>query len=220
MELIEYNNHKKLINAHYSFNDLVFVDRVFCLLTECGNDMNYGEYISKFYTCGMIKMLKSLNLYDVKGRGVNKKTYVHPFIALAIDTSILSNEDVAKNIVKFWNGGYGSLPKIEITDYSNYNLIKESRASSSLACYGTYIVYNPNNQLYKIGRSKNVYSRLVTLKKEHGKDVVCIGYCNTDNESVIHYEYRKYRMFGEWFKITSDDILDIFNKYSFFNYDR
>jgi hypothetical protein len=201
-------------NIHDRFNDSVFVDRVFHVLKEDGIDIVYGDYISKFYKNGMIKLLKSLNVYKTIGRADTKKTFVHPRLLMIIETSILNSEDIGRNIVRMVKGEY-CMDRFQNIDLSVYNTLESSKAKKEAGNYATYIIYNPHNNLYKVGKSKNVFKRFETLKTEFSKELCFIGYCEFDFESEIHFEYKDFRIFGEWFDIQIDHVLDIFSKYKF-----
>lgn len=196
------------------YNDTTFIDRVYCLLTEDEINLSYGSYISKVYKNGMIKVLKSLNIYQTTGRGSNKIVMVHPRIKLAIDTTIVEAEHIGRNIVHISLGKYDMTPFIEL-DLVKYTLLAEAMAKKELGNFSTYIIYNPLNDLYKIGRSKNVYKRFINLKQEYSKDLQLLVYNEKDYESEIHFKYRELRNFGEWFNLDTDHLLDIINQYKF-----
>lgn len=97
----------------------------------------------------------------------------------------------------------------------NFNLLRCSKAKKEAGLFSTYIVYNSQNKLYKIGKSKNVFRRVNQLRKDYNKDLSFIGFNSIDYEAEIHFEYRQYREFGEWFSICINEVLDIFLKYKF-----
>jgi hypothetical protein len=213
MEMVKYNT-AILTNANELFNTSTFVDRVYCFLVELGMDLNYGDYISKYYKNGMIKLLKSLDLYKTTGRGNNKITLIDPRIAFVVDTTIADSTTQAKSIIKLANQEY-SFDKFTEYSLEEYNKLECGEAKKTVGSYLTYIIYNPNNELYKIGMSKNVYNRLSQLKNEVAPNIELIAYCEKDYESEIHFKYRDKRKFGEWFNITIDDVLDIYSAYGF-----
>jgi hypothetical protein len=66
-----------------------------------------------------------------------------------------------------------------------------------------YFVYEPLSKLVKIGRSKNVYKRLLSLSTSSPYDLTLINYGyfkDADKaEKSIHKQLAKYRVKGEWF---------------------
>jgi hypothetical protein len=213
MEMIKYNT-AILTNANELFNTSTFVDRVYCFLVELGMELNYGDYISKYYKNGMIKLLKSLDLYKTTGRGDNKITLIDPRIAFVVDTTIADSTTQAKSIIKLVNQEYNFDNFIEYS-LEKYNQLECGQAKKTVGSFSTYIIYNPNNELYKIGMSKNVYNRFSQLKNEVAPNIELIAYCENDYESEIHFKYKEKRRFGEWFSLTMDDVLDIYSAYNF-----
>ena len=202
-------------NQHVALNNTLFIDRVFCTLKECGLNINYGGYVSKCFGSGHISVLKSLDLYKTVGRGTSKKTFVHPIINYIISTTISDSETQAKAIIDLCSGKFYKLFNVKIESYQKYNNLKESELFSRLEGCATYVIFNPTSKLYKIGRTKNIYKRLITLKGEYGKDIFLCLYNVFDFESKLHFEYRDKRIFGEWFSLCEDDLLDIVIKYQF-----
>ena len=211
--MIKYNT-AATKNTNELFNTSTFVDRVYCLLVDLGMDLKYGEYISKYYKNGMVKLLKSLNLYKTTGRGNNKITLIDPRIAFVVDTTIADSATQAKSIIKLVNQEY-NLDKFTEYSLEKYNHLECGKANKKVGSYSTYIIYNPNNDLYKIGMSKNVYNRFYQLKKEVASNIELIAYSEINYESEIHFKYKEKRQFGEWFNLTMDDVLDIYSAYNF-----
>lgn len=198
-----------------SINSPVFIDRVYNCIKESGISIQYGDYISKSYKNGHINVLKSLGLYLVKGRGANRKVFVHEFLKLIMDTSISSSYNCAKTLITLFDGGFSSVNRFENVELSEFNNLSKSLESRGNSNFMTYIMYNPENELYKIGRTKSLDSRLKQIKREYGSQVKLVASCDEDFESLIHSIYSEEREFGEWFSISSDDLLDITNDYNF-----
>lgn len=214
--MIELKSHIGISNFSDRTKDSVFVDRVYQMLVEDGIPLNYGHFISKFYKNGMIKVLKSLGVYQVVGRAENKKIFVHPRILIIIDTTIVEPEQIGRNIVRLTNKEYDMTPFcINDIDIVSFNNLEMSMAEKEEGNYATYLIKNPHNGLVKVGRSKNVFKRFLKLKNEFSQDLIFVGFCKKDFESEIHFEYKDLRVFGEWFNLSSNDILDIYSKYLF-----
>lgn len=208
---IKYDN---IPNLSSNMDSTYFIDRLYAMLIEDGNDINYGEYISKYYKNGIIKVMKSLGIYKVTGRDENKSTFVHPRLKIVIDTTALDSESIGENVIKLFNGHYDPTPFNNL-DLTEFNALEESMAKKHNDGYLTYLIKNNNNSLCKIGRSKNPFKRLIQLKSEFCGDLILIGIIEEDIESELHFKYRRSNMFGEWFSLSDDDVLDIINDTKF-----
>lgn len=199
------------------FNTEKFIGRVASCLVEDGFDINLGDYITKSHIHGHIKVLKSLGLYRVIGRGANKQTMVDDKLLMIISTTLASATVVAKTVIKLVNGDYIGLKFGEI-NLENYNNLTVDIINNPLPSYCTYLFINRDCGLIKIGRSKDVFKRLFSVQSNVGtKNIDIVAYKNTDIESVLHIKYRFYRKYGEWFDLPIDIVLDIINENNFEN---
>ena len=78
--------------------------------------------------------------------------------------------------------------------------------------FQTYLVKDYNNGLVKIGKSKDIHTRLQVLGN---KDKQLIAYVRKDIETVLHREYKGKRIKGEWFNLADTEINKIISTYSF-----
>ena len=73
----------------------------------------------------------------------------------------------------------------------------------------TYLMIDENTGFYKIGYSKNVEYREKTLQSE--KPVIkLLFYCDNFIETELHKKYKSKRIRGEYFNLSADDIIDIY----------
>lgn len=186
-----------------------FYDRLFACLTEDGVDIKYGDLYSKCKKNGTIKVVKSLGLYKVDGRGINKTAQIHPKLNLIINTTVADSEVVAKTIADLFKGKYIGVDKFDIGNLDCFMALPDNDIIISDSSFGTYIILNKDSGLYKIGKTKDLGKRLATLKKEFCENLFVIGFCTRDIESELHILYSKHREFGEWFSIDMDVALDI-----------
>lgn len=211
MNLIEFDSRKiDLLKLNQSY----FYDRLFFVLKEDGNNIQYGEFAARIMKNGTVKVLKSLGIYLVKGARHNKTTYIHEKLQLIIKTTIASNDLVSETIIDLANGKYSTVKPIKINDFSLFYSLDDNYPCSIDNSKCTYIIYNPVNKLHKIGRSSNVFDRLNSLRNEISSNLELIFYIDNDIEGFLHKEYINVRMFGEWFNLSVDDILDIKNKHN------
>lgn len=72
-----------------------------------------------------------------------------------------------------------------------------------------YLFQAKGTNRYKIGRSKNFVTRLQTIQGQSPFELELVDYfysldCTFD-ESYIHKQKKQYRVFGEWFELSSKD---------------
>jgi len=81
-----------------------------------------------------------------------------------------------------------------------------------------YVVFNRNNELFKIGITQNPYERVRTIQSSSGSTVLDIlqieVQCNYDESSLtiekaLHLYYKDKRVIGEYFSLSISDILEI-----------
>lgn len=79
----------------------------------------------------------------------------------------------------------------------------------------TYVVFSRG--LYKIGKSKNVETRLKSLKTAN-PDIELLYLINEDVEKELHLRFKDSKYKNEWFRLTENDLLIIEQDYyQFFN---
>jgi len=200
----------------YDFRSTQFADRVISVLREDGVNISYGDFTSKVNRNGVIKVLKALGLYKVTGRGENRKTFVHPKINIIIKTTLADAKTVAKTIMNLYDGNLlEDMSAIKDVDLNLYNKLPNDDIKRCSIGYGTYILKNPDTNLIKVGKTKNLGKRIASLSREFGVELILIGWCDTDFENIIHEDYKEKRKYGEWFNLSDDDVLDIYSDYQF-----
>ena len=75
----------------------------------------------------------------------------------------------------------------------------------------TYVMIDVNTGYYKIGSSLKPKFREKTLRSDK-PTVSLLFYCDSNIELNLHRDYKHKRVRGEWFKLSKDDLLDIFDK--------
>jgi len=90
-------------------------------------------------------------------------------------------------------------------------LLKKSPTSDK----GThiYLMHNPNNGLYKIGKSKTPVFREKTLQAQEPEVELIFASKLTHGyvEKVLHIYFDAQRVRGEWFRLTDEDIEFVIN---------
>ena len=69
----------------------------------------------------------------------------------------------------------------------------------------TYLIYDDITQKFKIGKSYNPYKREKTLCSDRCS-IYLVAYCDYDIESVLHSMYSEYRVRGEWFSLSTNQV--------------
>lgn len=72
----------------------------------------------------------------------------------------------------------------------------------------TYLIYNVNTNMYKIGRSNDPSRREATLQSEEPQ-LKLISTCEENIEKFLHKKYKSKRVRGEWFILTQQDVDEI-----------
>ena len=76
-----------------------------------------------------------------------------------------------------------------------------------------YIMHDTSNNLYKIGKAVDPFSRLNNFKTANASIELLNYYPGfMADEKILHRNYEKYRVKGEWFKLKQKH-LDQINKY-------
>jgi hypothetical protein len=114
------------------------------------------------------------------------------------------------------NGRFGSV-KYKINDFfdnGSNNIILNLRKAK------TYIMYDPDLNLYKIGKTININQRKLALKIKH-KNILCLYFCEMDIESFVHKFHSRKRIKKEWFDLNEEDIKELLIKFNFkpYNYE-
>lgn len=78
--------------------------------------------------------------------------------------------------------------------------------------FQTYLARSNANGLIKIGKSKDIHTRMQVLST---KKVQLIGYVDRDIEVHLHSVYNAKRVQGEWFKLSEQDVSKIINTFGF-----
>lgn len=74
-----------------------------------------------------------------------------------------------------------------------------------------YVLYNPESELVKIGKTKNPHQRFNTLSNQNGSKfryyITEAIYIEGTVEKVMHNKFATRRMKGEWFSSNFDDVV-------------
>lgn len=90
-----------------------------------------------------------------------------------------------------------------------------------------YVLKNPATGLYKIGKSTNINQRVKTISMQSGVwvELICAAYIETFHtdysliETLLHRHFKPKRVIGEWFSLSTQDVLDIYSAFGLLNVD-
>lgn len=102
-----------------------------------------------------------------------------------------------------------SVPTIRAKKEKKEDLIKTDDRPTK-----TYLMIDESNGLIKIGKSFNPFKREKTLRSDTPK-LRLIATLDENKERELHVKYKKQRVRGEWFDLTSDQMLDLINNFGF-----
>jgi len=81
----------------------------------------------------------------------------------------------------------------------------------------TYVIYDSLSDIYKIGRSENPKKRLSTLQISN-KNISIVLICDDDVESLLHDRFSEKSVYGEWFNLDANDLLELIEIFNFKKY--
>lgn len=77
-----------------------------------------------------------------------------------------------------------------------------------------YVMRNERNGLVKIGRSLTPFSREATLQSEEPEITMLFHFSATEDvETQLHERFEAYRVRGEWFRLTNEQISSLCKEY-------
>lgn len=100
-----------------------------------------------------------------------------------------------------------------MTEYIEKKSVVEV-AYKKVSGFKTYIMIDKRTLMYKIGRSKSPSYREVTLQSENPL-IELIAICDEDIERKLHKLLKDYRVRGEWFRLTEDQVSKVISEYRF-----
>ncbi|MDQ2179131.1 GIY-YIG nuclease family protein [Marinifilum sp. D714] len=109
------------------------------------------------------------------------------------------------------------LAKLEYDVYIKKNKLKKFAIRNNSG-FVYFLKYETQNSPIKIGRAKNIQTRITQLQTSLPYDLETIGYIETDNyfdlERKIHLEFEDRKLKREWFELTISEVTEIITKYS------
>lgn len=112
--------------------------------------------------------------------------------------------DVGKN-------SYKALLDMVTEEKNEYTNIRKSfinsliQTNTLVSGQKTYLIYDDITQKFKIGKSYDPYKREKTLCSDRCS-INLVAYCDYDIESVLHSMYSEYRVRGEWFNLSTNQV--------------
>ena len=122
----------------------------------------------------------------------------HEYDHLEFDCKVLENSN---NFLEEWNNSIKQKYDEMTTSFIN-SLIQTNTIVSGQK---TYLMYDDITQKFKIGKSYDPYKREKTLCSDRCS-IYLVAYCDYDIESVLHSMYSEYRVRGEWFNLSTNQV--------------
>ncbi len=96
-------------------------------------------------------------------------------------------------------------------------LKEESSIGFEIGNQKTYVIYDYDRDLYKIGKSNNPEQRVKALSI-HGTKLSLILLNENNIEHHLHERFKLKKSNREWFSLDADDLLELIEKYNFTEY--
>lgn len=159
---------------------------------DCIKEVKISDSEITYYLYDMASVFYSLSIINPVFSLLFKNSYVKLFSVIqGIETKTWAEiiEDMAK--------------------YAENRLIKQKD-------YHTYILKDGAG-LYKIGKSADIHNRICNIQR-HNPTATPVLLIASDIEKHLHLQYDCKKIHGEWFELSDDDIISIYNKYYDFVY--
>lgn len=109
--------------------------------------------------------------------------------------------------------------KLQLQEYlEKAGIYANNNSSKAEGVNYLYVIFNPDNNLFKIGITCNLKKRLKQLRSQSGCNLTIvqsfasnteIDPCVTFVEKKLHEYYKNKRVSGEWFKLSFRDNVEI-----------
>jgi len=179
-------------------------------------DLKKNTRNKKQVTFGMMEVINFFPDETIKIiSNMNAVTCIAKIIADALTNSDIELIKNAREILL--NADLSDDVLVMIDEYCTFAsiTIKErmNNANAQIKQVKTYLVKNTNTGQYKIGMTAqdDVATRVAQFHGAAGSTCLIVGFCAGNIELKLHKEYRDKRTFGEWFKLTENDVNEIIN---------
>ena len=116
------------------------------------------------------------------------------------------NSDKIRDLIGLKNVSEHLIGAMESEAFYMLSCLLNARDKIATTNVSTYIVYNESNNLYKIGKTKDIDSRIKQIQLGTGAKLKIILLINSNVESELHKEFEDCRIHGEWFRLSELDI--------------
>ncbi|MDV8154526.1 GIY-YIG nuclease family protein [Acinetobacter bereziniae] len=121
-------------------------------------------------------------------------------------------EDVKGSLLEM-SSMIGDVEKYEGEMFFNFLKSLSAQVKKQDACLlKTYVVQDVDTGIVKIGKSKNVQTRLSAIKNNSGRNLKIIAIFPEDIEKQLHIKYAEFRKVGEWFSLPQFELDDLINE--------
>jgi len=113
--------------------------------------------------------------------------------------------DLPTKLSKYNNISKDLMFAIETQKYHLLDIVINEKLNSE-KIVKTYVLYNPSNKLYKIGKSIDVDKRKLQIKLGSGSELDIVVVIDNNVESELHRELKDCRVHGEWFRLGNSEL--------------
>lgn len=138
------------------------------------------------------------------GKALQNKDYMDimqtPELATAVHPKMKTQAMNSLGLLRYW----------QLKDCTLLTLEKRARSAK----IKTYLLYNPANDLYKIGKSINPDQRAINIQSMAGNPLKILYVIHENVEHELHKKFATQNHYGEWFTDESGSIRDYFKQHS------
>lgn len=160
--------------------------------------------------CNIMPLMASANIRTIQElhekTGISRKT----LSKLVNKESVMIKYETIITLCKLFNCDISDLLNLlDEEDYKKQQDIKNKKIIEKKKGH-VYFIKDPEINLIKIGRSKELEKRFYALNKEFNENLEVVHKIYTDDcyslEKILHERFDRVRFSGEWFKLSDEDI--------------
>lgn len=180
-------------NIHEIVNNKGFKETIYITLNSIGVvKLHIDDFLKEVEDKGLIKVLKSIGMWETYGRGDNKEVFCNSYIwtLLALELHPIFFTELVSN-----------------ADFSVLNIDFDTQVMlSKKEIMKTYLFQSGDK--YKIGKSRDINRRLEELGL-YNPDIKLVCEMVGDLETELHKKYKKYLYKREWFIFDNETLKSV-----------
>lgn len=178
------------------------------LIDELGEDYEPEDNWYKMEDCPNILAYQNTEESDIKFELESAKTFVKPFVDLWYDNEDLDLPCTKEELFDYVLNLY--LDDVDISILGFHFILKYSKKCNSIAKRSEYVYLLLSDQGTKIGRSHEPQQRSRTIGTKTPFEIKETKIFKVSDmakvEIGLHHKYKEFRLNGEWFNLSEDQI--------------